>query len=337
MLFDDNDDLDAKLAVIREELRAEYFSDEPHPWIVGFSGGKDSTLVAHLVFELLLDMPPSKRRRTVHIVANDTLIESPLVIGHIRTVQAQMRKAAEAFNLPLKVVTTQPTQDDTFWVNLIGRAYPSPNRSFRWCTDRMKIRPTSRYIHEQVDTTGRAILLLGVRRDESAKRAVSVAKYDNGERLNRHNDMVGCMVFRPIVDLTTDDVWEFLGTIQPPWGGSHADLISLYRNSLGGECPVVVAKSNAPSCGTSSSRFGCWTCTVVQKDRSLKGFVEAGFAEFEPLLEFRDWLSAIRNDPHRRSARRRNGKYTINEAGTFVPGPFTSNTRHEILERLLVL
>ena len=98
---------------------------------MGFSGGKDSTLVAHLVFELLMDMPPSKRRRTVHIVANDTLVDSPLVIGHIKAVQAQMREAAEAFNLPVKVVTTRPTDDDTFWVNLIGRGYPSPNRSFR--------------------------------------------------------------------------------------------------------------------------------------------------------------------------------------------------------------
>lgn len=144
---------------------------------------------------------------------------------------------------------------------------------------------------------------------------------------DRHNDMVGCLVFRPIVDLTTDDVWEFLGTEAPPWGGSHSALITLYRNSLGGECPVVVGKSDAPSCGTSSSRFGCWTCTVVQKDRSLEGFVEAGFSEFGPLLEFRDWLSTIRNDPTRRSARRRNGKFTINDSGTFVPGPFTPDTR----------
>ena len=337
LLFADEDDLDAKLTGIREELRAEYFADLPHPWIVGFSGGKDSTLVAHLVFELLLNIAPSQRRRTVHVVANDTLVESPLVIGHIKLVQAQMRQAAEAFNLPVKVVTTRPTSDNTFWVNLIGRGYPSPNRSFRWCTDRMKIQPTSRYIREQVDTTGQAILLLGVRRDESAKRAVSAAKYDNGERLNRHNDMVGCMVFRPIVDLTTEDVWEFLGMNPPPWGSSHSDLIALYRNSLGGECPVVTGKSDAPSCGTSSSRFGCWTCTVVEKDRSLEGFVEAGFAEFGPLLEFRDWLSKIRNDPHLRSARRRNGKFTINEAGTFVPGPFTPDTRAEILKRLLTI
>src|SRR5690606_9150115 len=112
--------------------------------------------------------------------------------------------------LPVVVATTQPVVDHTFWVNLIGRGYPSPNRSFRWCTDRMKIQPTSRYIKEQAARSGEVILLLGVRRSESALRAGSVARYDNGERLNRHNDLSNCFVFRPIVELQTDEVWEFL-------------------------------------------------------------------------------------------------------------------------------
>jgi DNA sulfur modification protein DndC len=201
----------------------------------------------------------------------------------------------------------------------------------------MKIQPTSHYIKSQIDATGQVILLLGVRRSESATRAASVGRYDNGERLNRHNDLVGCMVFRPIVELTTDDVWEFLSSKEPPWGGSHAKLIKLYRDAGGGECPVVTQKSDAPSCGTSSSRFGCWTCTVVEKDRSLEGFVESGFTEFGPLLDFRDWLVSIRNDRERRQARRRDGRITITDAGTFVPGPFTLQARNEILERLRAL
>lgn len=222
-------------------------------------------------------------------------------------------------------------------MNLVGRGYPSPNRNFRWCTDRLKIQPTSRYIRTLADRSGKAILLLGVRRDESATRAGSVARYDNGERLNRHNDLAGCLVFRPIKELSTDQVWEFLGSRPPPWGGSHAALIRLYRNALGGECPVVTQKSDAPSCGTASSRFGCWTCTVVDKDRSLEGFVEAGFAEFGPLLEFRDWLVSIRDDPARRLAHRRNGRITVTASGVFVPGPFTLDARREILDRLLAL
>lgn len=273
----------------------------------------------------------------MHIVANDTLVESPLVLAHIAAVQAEMRCAAEAWRLPVHVVTTRPDPDATFWVNLIGRGYPTPNRSFRWCTDRMKIQPTSRYVRDQVAASGEVILLLGVRRDESALRAGSVARHDNGRRLNRHSDLKGCMVFRPIVDLSTDDVWEFLATNPPPWGGSHRALIQLYRDAGGGECPVVTSLDDAPSCGTTSPRFGCWTCTVVEKDRSLEVFVEAGFAEFAPLIAFRDWLVSIRNDPARRLARRRDGRITVTDNGVFVPGPFTLATRAEILSRLLAL
>lgn len=324
-------------AECRRAIADEYASDHTMPWIVGFSGGKDSTVVAHLVFEHLLSLPRSERKRQVHIVANDTLVESPLVIGHVKAVLDEMRRAASAFDLPVVVATTAPDVDQTFWVNLIGRGYPSPNRSFRWCTDRMKIQPTSQYIKHEVDSSGSVILLLGVRRSESAARAASASRYDNGERLNRHNDLPGCLVFRPIVELTTDDVWDFLGSEAPPWGGSHSRLIKLYRDAGGGECPVVTAKSDAPSCGTSSSRFGCWTCTVVEKDRSLSGFVDAGFEEFAPLLDFRDWLVLIRNDPERRLARRRDGRFTITQSGVHIPGPFTRATRSEILTKLLHL
>jgi DNA sulfur modification protein DndC len=329
--------LEALLDAIRVDMRDEYLQPHPRPWIVGFSGGKDSTVVAHLVFELLLSLPPHQRQRPIHIISNDTLVESPLVINHIESVQAEMTQAAEAFGLPIIVATTQPDIEGTFWVNLIGRGYPSPNRNFRWCTDRMKIKPTSEYVRREASKTGQVILLLGVRRSESATRAGVVARYDNGERLNAHNDLFGCLVYRPIVELSTEDVWEFLGSNPPPWGASHSRLIALYRNAQGGECPVVTQKSDVPSCGTSSSsRFGCWTCTVVEKDRSLIGFVDAGFKEFGPLIEFRDWLTQIRNKPNLRSAARRSGRYTV-RGDTFIPGPFTLAARGMILERLRAL
>jgi DNA sulfur modification protein DndC len=337
MAVDYADDLARRLAAIRHELADEYGAEHDHPWIIGFSGGKDSTLVCHLVSEMLLSLPPTARRRQVHVVSNDTLVESPLVIGHLRKVTGQIRQAAESFGLPVRVEITTPNPDETFWVNLIGRGYPAPNRSFRWCTDRLKILPTSRYIRTQSAGTGRSILLLGVRRDESATRSGTITRYGKEGRLNPHNDLQDCLVFRPIVELTTEDVWEFLAMNQPPWGGTHSDLIALYRHAQGGECPVVTQKSDAPSCGTTSSRFGCWTCTVVQKDRSLEGFVEAGFAQFAPLIAFRDDLARMRNDPTLRQARRRTGAVTITAKGKFVPGPFTPEARQAILNSLLKL
>ena len=191
---------------IRAEVADEYAQPHARPWVIGFSGGKDSTVVAHLVVEHLLSLPRSERTRQVHIVSNDTLVESPLVIAHIDRVLAEITNAIAAFGLPVTVAKTTPSVDHTFWVNMISRGYPSPNRTFRWCTDRMKIQPTSRYIRDQAQIAGGVILLLGVRRSESSTRAGVVARYDNGGRLNPHNDLEGCEVFRPIVELSTEDV-----------------------------------------------------------------------------------------------------------------------------------
>lgn len=327
-------DLGSKLAHARAELLDEYRADHDSPWIIGFSGGKDSTLVAQLVFEMLLDLPPSERRRPVHIVANDTLVEAPLIAHHLDAMLERMRSVVPALRVPVTVVKTSPQSDQTFWVNLIGRGYPAPSRSFRWCTDRMKIQPTSHYIRSQVHASGQAILLLGVRRQESATRAMSVNRYSNGERLNAHNSLAGCLVFRPIVDFSTEEVWQLLLQRRPPWGGSHRPLVTLYRNAAGGECPLVLDKDDAPSCGTSSSRFGCWTCTVVVKDRSMEGFIESGAERLEPLMDFRDWLADIRNQPAMRMARRRTGAMSHLADGSLIPGPFTFEARRAILERL---
>lgn len=328
-------ELEGKIASIQAELLDEYQAEHSYPWIIGFSGGKDSTVVVQFVLEMLLALPPKRRTRPVHIVANDTLVEAPLVANHLDRMLHKIRTAGETLRLPLSVVKTTPKTDQTFWVNLIGRGYPAPSRTFRWCTDRMKIQPTSHYIRSQAAANGQVILLLGVRREESATRAVSVNRYSNGERLNSHNDLAGCLVFRPIVDLTTDEIWQILLQRRPPWGGTHRDIVTLYRNGQGGECPLVLDKSDAPSCGTSSSRFGCWTCTVVVKDRSMEGFIESGHAHLEPLMELRDWLAEIRNDPTRRSAHRRTGKITHLADGSLIPGPFTLAARREILDVLL--
>lgn len=330
-----DDQLGDRLRAILADLREEYLQPHSTPWILGFSGGKDSTLLAQLVCEMLLSLPPRKRQRIVHVVANDTLVESPVIAHHLDMVLERMRAAIEPLRLPLIVAKTVPDVEQTFWVNLIGRGYPSPSRVFRWCTDRMKIAPTTTYIKTQVDERGEAVLLLGVRSAESTQRRRSVARYDNGQRLNPHNSLQNCFVYKPIVDLSTDEVWQTLLQSSPPWGGTHRELVTMYRNAGGGECPLVTDKSEAPSCGTASSRFGCWTCTVIEKDKSAESFIEAGYGDLEPLLEFRDWLKAIREDGGMRMATRRNGTLNFVGEGRLIPGPFTLPARRQILDRLL--
>lgn len=320
------------------DIKAEYLSEvQRYPWIIGFSGGKDSTLVAQAVLEAVLTVPPSARTREVHMVSNNTLVESPMVIGHMNKVQRQIEDAAQNLGLPITVVTTQPEIGQTFWVLLIGRGYPSPNQSMRWCTDRLKIQPTSSYILKNVSKHGAAIVVLGVRKDESNSRRSSIDKFQNMENSNLtpHAELPGAFIYRPIVDLKLDDVWEVLGENPPPWGGTHKDLIQLYRDAGGGECPVVLSKEEAPGCGTKSSRFGCWTCTVVEKDKSLQGFIDVGNHHFKALVDFRDWLKEIRNKPEYRQVERRNGRMQFDLlTGKHIPGPFTIQARKMILDKL---
>lgn len=337
-IFDDIPTVEETWNSIVSSVRAEYLSEtQDYPWIIGFSGGKDSTVVTHAVFEALLQISPSRRTRPVHLVSNDTMVESPLVIAHLDIVTKRIADAANGLGLPITVARTKPDPDKTFWVLLIGKGYPSPNMTMRWCTDRLKIQPTSGYIKEQVSESGAAIVLLGVRRDESQSRQKSIDKWRNarGSNLAPHERLPGALIYRPIVDLAVEDVWEILGTQHAPWGGDHSALIKLYRDSEGGECPVVLSADEAPGCGTSNSRFGCWTCTVVEKDKSLQGFVDAGQHHYLPLLNFRDWLRSIRNKPEMRQIVRRNGKVSFDQSGKHIPGPFTIQARREILARVL--
>ena len=308
-----------------------------YPWVVGFSGGKDSTLVAHLVFESVLRIAPKLRTRNIYFVSNDTLVESPFVKKQIDEQFELINNSSRCFSLPIKTIITKPDIENSFWSLLIGKGYPCPNQKMRWCTDRLKIKPTSKFILDNVSKFGASIIILGVRKDESSSRKKIIEKYKNleGSYLTPHTSLKGTYVYRPIVDLKTSDVWSLLSQNDPPWGGTHEKLIQMYKDADGGECPLVITKDEAPSCGTSSSRFGCWVCTVVNKDKSLQGFVNSGQNKYKVLIDFRDWLVSIRNNPEYRQVRRRNGQLSFKASGEIIGGPFTLSARREILNNLM--
>lgn len=322
--------LSERLDAIRREMRSEYIQHHQKPWVIGFSAGKDSSVLLHLVIDVILSVAPEDRSRPVYVLSNDTLVESPVYQTWVDSSLENVRFGVETLGLPVNVIKTSPEDNTTFWVNLLGRGYPAPNRAFRWCTDRMKIRPTTRFIREKVSEAGEVILLLGVRRDESAPRAGRINAYSmqsQDGRLHPHPALRGCSIFRPIMELSTEDIWYFISESQPPWGGDYRQLIAMYRNANGGECPFLVDPDDAPSCGTSSARFGCWTCTVVEKDNSTAGLIEAGFKSLEPLAAFRERLKVVSNDPGFRSKVRRDGSPGL--------GPLTMEARKMLLRELL--
>ena len=322
-------------------ITLEYGKKHSDPWIVAYSGGKDSTLLLQLVWEILQSLAPEERRRQVYVIANDTLVESPIVIQHLKNSMNAIAEAASAANLPITTRISQPYIDQTFWVNVIGRGYMPPTRNFRWCTDRMKIQPTNRLIEDILSQNKRAVLLVGTRRSESQARRRNMDKHGvSASKMNPHSSIKNCRMFAPLADLEDNEVWMVLMQRRPPWGDSHRNLITIYRNAGGGECPLVLTKDDAPSCGSSSPRFGCWTCTVVKKDRSMNGTIESGHAEqdkLEALLEFREGLIKLREDNENRSPVRRDGLTKRRDDRTLVYGPFTLQVRQQILDNLRAL
>lgn len=323
------------LSDIHQEIQASYRADN-RPWVIGYSGGKDSTTALQLIWYALSEMPQEELTKPVYVISSDTLVETPVIVDYIDTTLHRINEAADEQDLPIEAHKVEPQLNETFWVNIIGRGYPAPDNSFRWCTDRMKIKPANRFIMGRIAEYGEAIVVLGVRKGESATRdqVMSLHRFKNS-KLSRHSRFPRAYVYTPIEEFSLDDVWSYLLQIKSPWGNNNRDLVALYRNANADECPLVV-DSTTPSCG--NSRFGCWVCTVVTDDKTMQGMIDNGDDWMEPLLEFRNWLKSTQDPemkPIYRSFKRRDGHISYKKDGSLIPGPYKFEFRKEILKRLL--
>ncbi|MEU9194985.1 DNA phosphorothioation system sulfurtransferase DndC [Streptomyces hundungensis] len=344
-------------AELTGEIRELYTADEV-PWVIGYSGGKDSTAVLQLIWLALQQLPAEQRTKQVHVISTDTLVENPVVAAWVNTSLSTMRQAAAEQGLPIEPHALRPEIKDTFWVNLIGRGYPAPRPKFRWCTERLKIKPSNSFIRNVVAAHGEAIMVLGIRKAESQARARAMEKHEKHrvrDRLSPNANLPNSLVYSPVEDWTNDDVWEFLMQVPNPWGYNNHDLLTMYQGaSDDGECPLVV-DSTTPSCG--SSRFGCWTCTLVEQDKSMTAMIRNDEEKewMTPLLELRDKLDAPfgyiedpsdpelpagkkipypRTDKPARDFRRMNGKVMLFNDGA-IHGPYLQSYREDWLRELL--
>lgn len=323
--------MNIKFSFLEDEIIDQFlYDDSKRPWIIGFSGGKDSTMLLQTVWYALKKLPEELRSsREIYVVCNDTLVENPKIVQFVDEILDKIELAAVEQNMPIKVVKTTPRLEDTFWVNLIGKGYPAPNNIFRWCTERLKINPTTRFIVDKISETGEAIILLGTRSAESSNRAKSIKKHERkGQRLRKHL-LPNAFVYAPIRDFTTQELWQYLMQVPSPWGASNKVLASLYRNANSGDCPLVIDKTT-PSCG--NSRFGCWVCTVVKRDKSMEGLIENGEDWMYPLLEIRDFLASSRDNTEYRSKYGRDGQ--LKPENQY--GPYHPWVRANILEKVLL-
>lgn len=321
---------------LKETVRNLYLADDI-PWVIGYSGGKDSTAAVQLVWMAISELERYERRKPIHIINTDTMVESPVVSKWVEKSLIQMKNSALREGLPFITHRLTPESDNTFWVNLIGRGYPFPRLKYRWCTDRLKIQPVNKFIKEKIAEHGEIILVLGTRKAESSRRARTMAYYEKKrvrELLSPNPTLANELVFSPLEDWSNDDVWVFLMQYRNPWGYSNMDLLTLYKGATAdNECPLMVDKS-MPSCG--KSRFGCWVCTMVEKDKSMEAMIsnDEEKAWMTPLLEFRNEFGNTDGDRERRSFRRMNGEIR-GSYHMLYHGPYKKEFREEWLRKLL--
>ncbi len=315
-----------------------YLSDNI-PWVIGYSGGKDSTAAVQLVWMALERLPEEERQKQVYIMNTDTLVESPVVSRWVEKSLECMKAAADAKGLLFKPVSLIPEYDNTFWVNLIGRGYPFPRKKYRWCTDRLKIRPVNDFIRNTIAEHGQVILVLGTRKKESSRRNRTMTDLEKKrvrELLSPNPTLANELVFSPMEDWDNDDVWAFLMQYKNPWGYSNTELMTMYRGATAdNECPLMVDQS-MPSCG--KSRFGCWVCTMVEKDKSMEAMISNDREKewMAALLDFRNEFGNEDGDRERRSFRRMKGNLQGNY-GKLFHGPYNKDIREQWLERLLLM
>lgn len=320
---------------IYDEIR-DVYRRYPQPWVIGYSGGKDSTTVLQLIWIAIKELPPEERQKPIFVIASDTKVETPVIVDYIDTTLQRINDAAQLQGMPFVAEKVMPTVNDSFWVNLIGRGYPAPTTRFRWCTERMKINPANRFIEQKVTQFGEVIVILGVRKTESSTRMQLMNTYQvKNHILRRHSSLRGAYVYAPIADFSTDDVWTYLLQVSSPWGSNNRDLAALYRNASAGECPLVIDTST-PSCG--NSRFGCWVCTVARRDTSMEALIDNGEEWMEPLLDFREWLVTT-TEPDRkhefRDIRGRDGRVVFKKDGTLAARTYKLEVSKLMLEKVL--
>ncbi len=334
------------VAALTKEVQELYCLDAV-PWIIGYSGGKDSTAILQLIWNAIASLPVEKRTKTIHVITTDTLVENPYVSAWVRKSLKQIKVAASSQQMPIIAHLLHPELKETFWVGLIGKGYPAPRRKFRWCTERLKISPSNSFVRDMIRICGETILILGIRKAESAPRANRMKKWE-AKRVRNHlspnMNLPNSLVYSPIEDWRNDEVWMYLMQWENPWGYSNKDLFAMYRGATAdNECPLVVDTST-PSCG--SSRFGCWVCTLVSEDSSLSAMIQNDEEKewLQPLLDFRRELDIEDEDRDWRDFRRRTGDVQLYERNIegeisveHIPGPYIKEVREYWLKKILAV
>ena len=296
-------------------IKMEYMK-EASPWLLAYSGGKDSSAVLKLLVQAMDNI--ADLHRSVYVVFCDSGVENPIVADFARYTFRQVNEFAKRKSLPISTYILRPKRKNRFWIKVIGRGCPPPTNRFRWCTDKLRVNPLRDFCikHELTNVT----TILGLRKGESHQRDRTIKKYVKQSNYLRYYDSDNRLYYCPIFDYSDADVWSCLSSVSVFSNRFYSRLARIY--GINDKCEDIIDGSNG-------HRMGCWVCTVVRKDKSAEDLIKRGYVQLEPYLRFRDWISSFRDNPRYRRKKRRNGRKG--------PGPITIQGRRIILSKLLKL
>lgn len=292
---------------IKNEMRKVYLQDEK-PIVCTFSGGKDSSLMLTLLWDMLLELPENMRHKTVHLMSSDTGVEVPVMAEYLERTLIKIERKSAKQNLPIKVHRVKPSMKNNFWVKILGRGtlISTPQTKHRACTHWLKISPTQEKLKELISTAPVQLgedktvltLWLGVRVEESARRAASIQNWQLSEQslFAKHSDFEEILCFHPLKYVSTDELWFTLlerGTL--PYGVTVDELSAQYGEGIL-ECGLKTSSEQGNACGGANGRLGCWTCGMVNgNDPMLLRYIAEG-KPYQGLLEWKNLMLAMRND-----------------------------------------
>lgn len=315
-----------------------------HPLIVGWSSGKDSSVLANLVLTASRNMVKQGIHTPVVITHSDTRVENPIVRRIADSEIVKIRAYAQKHSLPVQVMVGRPSISQAWPTRVIGgRALPAFPSTRSDCATDWKIVVNERNMKLAMQSFAKQdlcepVICTGVRLGESAVRdAAMKARGERGDVPFRNQD--GRQMLSPIIAWELDDVWSFLGECNAGVIEAYSDFastIEFYRDAGGTSCVVVSDMAmqgfNKP-CG---ARGGCWACTPSgASDRSMQNLIasdEERYGFMKPLAAIRDFLFATQYDWSRRHFVQRTIKdgYITIGADTYSPAMLAELLRYTL-------
>ncbi len=284
------------------DLIDKLYSTDNRPWTVGYSGGKDSTLVLQLICEVAKKY---NWKNPVFVVYNKTGLEP---IGKFERHNKQLERMRK---VGINAVCSEPVLKNRFWCMICGRGYPAPALRLRYCTKCLKQQPNERYFTKVAkESPSRGCLVIdGTRKEESKQRTKRLTEQGAPFGLVRLRKQLNIESLSPIADVKTAEVWEYLESVGTFfWGGTIAELKGEYQNDY--------------------ARDGCWVCPFLTKEKELR------FLCNESQIKIRNFLFAISNDV----AKRRIASHPRQEARVkegIASGRFVLEARKELFDFIM--